>query len=113
MVDPFIRYYYTLSVYDSHDMELGSTAINGPFVSVEERQADLNSIGYNGEEFQIQVALFEAESVKQTRQLWLNCDNDWSDCETDEVVGHRVECDDEECTEENPCGVCDNCYDSC
>lgn len=74
-----MKYYYSLSVYDSGDLELGSTTIVGPFDSAKERQDDLNSIGYNGEEYQIQVALFESKFVKQTSQLWLTFDNEWED----------------------------------
>jgi hypothetical protein len=96
--NPFTRYYYTLSVYDSHDLDLGTTTINGPFVSAKERQSDLNSCGYNGEEYQIQVTLFEAESVKQTSQLWLTVDGEWEDHESRETVGKIVEDEeDDEC----------------
>lgn len=90
-----MKYYYTLSVYDSHDLDLNRTTINGPFDSAEERQDDLNSCGYNGEEFQIQVTLFEAESVKQTSQIWLTCDGEWEDHESEEKVGKIVEDDSE------------------
>ena len=76
-------FYYTVSAYCNHDLELGETIVKGPFETAEERRVALdNEVNkpYNGEEFQVKVSLLESESpIRTTEQLWLTYESEWED----------------------------------